>query len=67
MNLGMTEVLTTDAETPKPVWPPTAEDLKRLYIDQKLSAAMIAVLYGLDKKFARLNYPALKRGGSRNP
>src|SRR5438132_13800386 len=67
MNLGMTEVLTTDAETPKPVWPPTAEDLKRLYIDQKLSGAMIAVLCGLARKFARPNSPALKRGGPRQP
>jgi hypothetical protein len=29
------------------VWPPLAEDLKRLYLDQKLSASKIASVYGL--------------------
>jgi hypothetical protein len=29
------------------VWPPLAEDLKRLYLDQKLSASKIAAVYGL--------------------
>lgn len=28
------------------VWPPSAEDLKRLYLDQKLSASKIATVYG---------------------
>ncbi len=29
-------------------WPPLAEDLKRLYLEQKLSAAKIAKVYGLN-------------------
>jgi len=29
-------------------WPPTKEDLQRLYVDQKLSAAKIAKVYGLE-------------------
>jgi hypothetical protein len=31
----------------KVVWPPTKEDLQRLYVDEKLSAAKIAKVYGL--------------------
>jgi len=31
----------------KPVWPPTKEDLERLYLEQKLSASKIATAYGL--------------------
>ena len=31
----------------KLAWPPTKEDLQRLYVDQKLSAAKIAKAYGL--------------------
>ncbi|HEY6282979.1 MAG TPA: LAGLIDADG family homing endonuclease, partial [Nitrososphaerales archaeon] len=31
-------------------WPPTKEDLERLYVDQKLSAAKIAKAYGLKYK-----------------
>src|SRR5580658_435801 len=36
-----------DGEKPKLVWPPTTEDLKRLYVDEGLSAAKIAARYGL--------------------
>jgi hypothetical protein len=28
-------------------WPPTEADLRRLYLDEKLSAAKIAQVYGL--------------------
>jgi hypothetical protein len=35
------------AHEEKLVWPPLAEDLKRLYLDQKLSASKIATVYGL--------------------
>jgi hypothetical protein len=38
-------------EGEKLVWPPKAEDLRRLYIDERLSAAKIAARYGL--KYAR--------------
>jgi len=31
----------------RPVWPPTREDLQRLYVEQKLSAMKIAKVYGL--------------------
>ncbi len=31
----------------KVTWPPTKEDLQRLYVDEKLSAAKIAKVYGL--------------------
>jgi len=31
----------------RPAWPPTREDLQRLYVEQKLSAAKIARVYGL--------------------
>src|SRR5467141_234601 len=31
----------------KLVWPPQAEDLRQLYVNQRLSAAKIAALYGL--------------------
>jgi hypothetical protein len=33
---------------PKLAWPPIKEDLQRLYVDEKLSAAKIAVVYGLN-------------------
>lgn len=36
------------------VWPPTKEDLERLYLDQKLSAAKIAKAYGLKYKNAKV-------------
>jgi hypothetical protein len=35
------------AARPKPAWPPTKEDLQRLYVDEKLSAAKVAKVYGL--------------------
>src|SRR5437867_1804746 len=54
MKSGMTEAPAPHPEPSRLVWPPAAEDLKRLYIDEKLSAAKIAERYGLDKKFARL-------------
>jgi len=55
------------------VWPPLTEDLKRLYIDQKLSASKIAKVYGLSYASPKsaestiLNH--LKRNGiaRRNP
>ncbi len=31
---------------PPPAWPPIKEDLQRLYVDEKLSAAKIAKVYG---------------------
>jgi hypothetical protein len=31
----------------KPAWPPQAEDLRRLYLERKLSASKIATVYGL--------------------
>jgi hypothetical protein len=34
------------AAQPKLTWPPTKEDLQRLYVDEKLSAAKIAKVYG---------------------
>lgn len=34
-------------DSAKLVWPPLAEDLKRLYLDQKLSASKMASVYGL--------------------
>ncbi|MDA4127352.1 MAG: LAGLIDADG family homing endonuclease, partial [Thaumarchaeota archaeon] len=36
------------------VWPPTKEDLERLYLNQKLSAAKIAKAYGLKYKNAKV-------------
>ena len=36
------------AAQPKLAWPPTKEDLQRLYVDEKLSAANIAKVYGLN-------------------
>ena len=36
-----------DTDPERLVWPPLAEDLKRLYLDQKLSASKIAKVYGL--------------------
>jgi hypothetical protein len=36
------------AAQPKLAWPPTKEDLQRLYVDEKLSAAKIAKVYGLN-------------------
>jgi len=35
-------------------WPPTKEDLERLYLDQKLSAGKIATAYGLKYKNAKV-------------
>jgi len=36
------------AAQPKLTWPPTKEDLQRLYVDEKHSAAKIAKVYGLN-------------------
>jgi len=36
------------AAQPKLAWPPTKEDLQRLYVDEQLSAAKIAKVYGLN-------------------
>jgi hypothetical protein len=36
------------AAQPKLAWPPTKEDLQRLYVDEKLSAAKVAIVYGLN-------------------
>src|ERR1700687_2848671 len=36
------------AAQPKLAWPPTKEDLQRLYVYKKLSAAKIAKVYGLN-------------------
>jgi hypothetical protein len=48
-------------------WPPLAEDLKRLYLEQKLSASKIAKVYGLSyasAKTAESTIPYhLKRNG----
>ena len=35
-------------------WPPTREDLERLYLVEKLSAAKIARVYGLNYKSAKV-------------
>jgi hypothetical protein len=43
-------VLTTGADCPEGLkldWPPSKEDLQRLYLDQRLSARKIARLYGI--------------------
>ena len=37
----------TEEGEPKLVWPPTKEDLQRLYLEERLSARKIAKLYGL--------------------
>jgi len=37
----------SDAGSARLAWPPLAEDLKRLYLEQKLSASKIATAYGL--------------------
>jgi hypothetical protein len=37
--------------TGRSVWPPTKEDLERLYLVEKLSAAKIADVYGLTRKY----------------
>ncbi len=42
----MSETAEQEADS-KLVWPPTKEDLQRLYVEQKLSARKIAKLYGL--------------------
>ncbi len=53
INSGMTDVPASNtSEGSKLAWPPTAEDLRRLYLEQKLSAAKIAALYGLNQKYA---------------
>jgi hypothetical protein len=39
--------LPTAEGSPKLTWPPTQEDLQRLYVEQRLSAAKIAKAYGL--------------------
>jgi len=38
--------LPTAEDSPKLTWPPTKEDLQRLYVEQRLSAAKIAKVYG---------------------
>lgn len=35
-------------------WPPSKEDLERLYLEQHLSAAKIALIYRLDRKYPRM-------------
>ncbi|MDA4116030.1 MAG: hypothetical protein OK442_05700 [Thaumarchaeota archaeon] len=40
------EGLPTAEDSPKLTWPPTKEDLQRLYVEQKLSASKIAKIYG---------------------
>jgi hypothetical protein len=40
--------LTVAKEDTKPQWPPTKEDLERLYVEHRLSAARIARIYGLE-------------------
>lgn len=51
----------------KPRWPPLAEDLRRLYLEQKLSASKIAKVYGLsyasDKTAESTVLYHLKRNG----
>lgn len=37
----------SDRDAAKLAWPPKKEDLQRLYVDQKMSAAKIAAVYGL--------------------
>jgi len=37
----------SETDFAKLVWPPSAEDLKRLYLEQKLSASKVAEAYGL--------------------
>jgi hypothetical protein len=37
----------SDEGSARLAWPPLAEDLRRLYLDQKLSASKIAAVYGL--------------------
>ncbi len=53
INSGMTDVPASNtSEGSKLAWPPKAEDLRRLYLEQKLSAAKIAAPYGLNQKYA---------------
>lgn len=40
--------LSAQASQPKLGWPPTKEDLQRLYVEEKLSATKIAKVYNLD-------------------
>jgi len=42
--------LPTAEDSPKLTWPPTKEDLQRLYVEQRLSAAKIAKIYGRNTK-----------------
>lgn len=44
----------SDSQDGHLVWPPTKQDLERLYLDQKLSAAKIATAYGLKYKNAKV-------------
>jgi hypothetical protein len=39
--------MSAERGSPELPWPPLRDDLLRLYIDQKLSAAKIAQVYGL--------------------
>lgn len=41
----------SEASQPSPTWPPKKEDLERLYLVEKLSAAKIAETYGLTSKY----------------
>jgi len=48
----MKEKMSVEAPAPKLVYPPIKEDLRRLYVDEKLSAMKIARVYELDKRYA---------------
>ena len=57
----------TTEDSPKLTWPPTKEDLQRLYVEQRLSAAKIAKVYQLNtpnpKSAVELVRYHLKRNG----